>query len=306
MILIITHKLDYTVDFVVDILNSRKIPYKRLNCEDIIKSGLSISIKDTFDLRLLGEQVFSSIWFRRTMLPEIVMPLSEKIYLLKEFEYLLKNIFATIEGKWLSDPFLVYRAENKLLQLKYAKEIGFLIPETLVSANAHEIRRFADKQGSIIIKPIYSGRLESDAGPDFMFTNVVSERHLSDLENYDITPCIFQQEIKKKIELRVTVVGKEVFSAQVDSQRSKESKTDWRREKNKFEPFELPKNLAESCVTLVEKLGLRFGAIDLILTPEGKYVFLEINPNGQWVWIETETGLKISDALINELTAEIE
>jgi glutathione synthase/RimK-type ligase-like ATP-grasp enzyme len=306
MILIITHKLDYTVDFIVDILNTRKIPYKRLNCEDIMKSGLSISIGVDFDLHLLGEQVFSSIWFRRTMLPDVDMRLSEKIYLLKEFEYLLKNIFATIGGKWLSDPFLVYRAENKLLQLKYAKEIGFVIPETLVSAVATEIRDFANRQGSIIIKPIYSGRIESDTGPDFMFTNMVSEQHLADLEKYDITPCIFQQEIKKKIEIRVTVVGTEVFTAQVDSQKSTESKTDWRREKNKFEPFELPKNIAEMCVNLVEKLGLRFGAIDLILTPEGKYVFLEINPNGQWVWIETETGLKISDALINELTAEIE
>lgn len=306
MILIITHKLDYTVDFIVDILNTRKIAYKRLNCEDIMKSGLSISIGDEFDLRLLGEQVFSSIWFRRTMLPDVDMPLPEKIYLLKEFEYLLKNIFATIDGKWLSDPFLVYRAENKLLQLKYAKEIGFVIPDTLVSANASEIRHFAKREDSIIVKPIYSGRIESTAGPDFMFTNIVSEHHLADLEKYDITPCIFQQEIKKKIELRVTVVGTEVFTAQVDSQKSTESKTDWRREKNKFESFELPENVAEMCVYLVGKLGLRFGAIDLILTPEDKFVFLEINPNGQWVWIETETGLKISEALINELIAEIE
>jgi len=126
---------------------------------------------------------------------------------------------------------------------------------------------------------------------------------LADMEKYDVTPCIFQQEIKKKLELRVTVIGKEVFCAQVDSQKSMESRTDWRREKNKFESFNLPIDVAEMCVSLVEKLGLRFGAIDLILTPDDSFVFLEINPNGQWVWIETETGLKISEALINELTA---
>ena len=268
-----------------------------------MQSGFSISIGNEFKLGLLEENIFSSIWFRRTMLPDVNLPLSEKIYLLKEFEYLLKNIFATIEGNWLSDPFLVYRAENKLLQLKYAKELGFKVPETLVSATVPQIRLFADKQGAIIVKPIYSGRIESDAGPDFMFTNVVNEQHLADMEKYDVTPCIFQQEIKKKLELRVTVIGKEVFCAQVDSQKSMESRTDWRREKNKFESFNLPIDVAEMCVSLVEKLGLRFGAIDLILTPDDSFVFLEINPNGQWVWIETETGLKISEALINELTA---
>lgn len=302
MILIITHKLDFTADFIIEILNRRNIPYKRLNCEDVMSSKLSIKIGKDFILNLLGEEKFSAIWFRRTMLPDIDLPFSEKKYLLKEFEYLLKNIFATITGKWLSDPFFVYRAENKLLQLKYAKEIGFIIPETIVSTIPEEIKRFANNFKSIIIKPIYSGRIDSSKGPDFMFTNVLSQQHLNGLEKYDITPCIFQQEIKKKIELRVTVVGSQVFTAQIDSQKSSESKTDWRREKSQFEPYELPKEISDKCVSIVEMLGLRFGAIDLILTPEGEYVFLEINPNGQWVWIETETDLRISEAILSELT----
>jgi len=54
-------------------------------------------------------------------------------------------------------------------------------------------------------------------------------------------------------------------------------------------------------VELVARLGLRFGAIDIIVTPDDRYVFLEINPNGQWLWIEEETGLPIRDAICTEL-----
>jgi glutathione synthase/RimK-type ligase-like ATP-grasp enzyme len=115
---------------------------------------------------------------------------------------------------------------------------------------------------------------------------------------------IFQQYVPKRVELRVTVVGRRVFAAEIDSQASRSTRHDWRHYDDpnvQYRIHTLPPEMARACVRLVEALGLSFGAIDLIQTPEGKYVFLEINPNGQWGWIEDLTGLPISDAIADWL-----
>jgi glutathione synthase/RimK-type ligase-like ATP-grasp enzyme len=85
------------------------------------------------------------------------------------------------------------------------------------------------------------------------------------------------------------VIGKRVFAVAIDSQSQKEARHDWRRSEVQqlpHSPFTLPVDIESKCVDLVEALGLAFGAIDLVLTPEGEFVFLEINPNGQWAWIQ--------------------
>lgn len=116
-----------------------------------------------------------------------------------------------------------------------------------------------------------------------------------------MTPCIYQQYIKKKHELRITVVGEEVFAAAVNSQDFEETKIDWRRENLEFYKTSIPKHIEVKCIEIVKKLGLHFGAIDLILDKDDNYVFLEVNPNGQWAWIESQTELPISEAIIKFL-----
>ena len=96
-------------------------------------------------------------------------------------------------------------------------------------------------------------------------------------------------------------MGDNAFSASVDSQSDETTELDWRRKRLQFKTAGLPTQIQNLCLKLVKCLGLHFGAIDLIKTPDGKYVFLEINPNGQWVWIENQTGLKISDSVIEFL-----
>ncbi|MNE53265.1 Ribosomal protein S6--L-glutamate ligase [compost metagenome] len=116
-----------------------------------------------------------------------------------------------------------------------------------------------------------------------------------------MTPCIYQELIEKEFEVRVTVVGEKVFSASIDSQSDNDTKIDWRKKKLVFTKVELPFEIEYLCIEIVKKLNLLFGAIDLIKDKNGNYIFLEINPNGQWAWIETQTGIEISDAIINEL-----
>lgn len=303
MILIISHKDDYTTDYLVNILNKRKISYHRLNTEDIgAKHEVTVLYEPKLVTQIDHQNFFQSVWFRRTKLPEnrISSPVEQKFYD-RDFRLFLNSFWTTIRtDKWLSYPDFVYRAENKLLQLSIAHELGLKTPETIISTDRIKIKEFHKKHnGNIILKPLFEGRFIEGGEQKLIFTNKVKEVHLKQ-EDYLLFPIIFQEEISKDYELRVTVVDDKVFSAKVNSQSKESTKVDWRRDRLKFELYSLPKEIELKCIKLVKKLGLAFGAIDLIRSND-QYIFLEINPNGQWVWIESDTGLKISEAIINYL-----
>jgi len=302
MVLIISHKEDYTVDFVIDKLNRKDISYFRLNTEDILGTDLDVQISNLVFNSSLDK--FKSIWFRRIKLPILneVENLFEKDYVLNEIDHFFTNLWAISDAKWLSEPRFIYRAENKLLQLKIAKNIGFNIPNTLVTNNPVRIHEFYIKENeNIIIKPIYNNSYFDGEKDWSIYTNIVDEERINRLDKFHHFPCIYQQYIDKKFELRITVVGNEVFAAKVNSQSNPKTKIDWRKEKLKFEKYELPNEIKELCVKFIHRLNLSFGALDIIVTKEEKYVFLENNPNGQWAWIEFDTGLEISEAIINFL-----
>ncbi|WP_026990729.1 hypothetical protein [Flavobacterium subsaxonicum] len=306
MILIITHKEDYTADYLVNILNERKIPYKRFNCEDILKTPFSVDFQSDYLLDILGENTYYSVWFRRVKLPDFPgIKTHEHFYLQRESEAFLKSLFSVIEAKWLSNPFSVYQAEHKLLQIKIAKKLGLKTPKTLVTNSKLKLQEFFKAcDGDIIVKPIGQTRISSTYGTEFIYTSIVTKEFITNIDDYDLTPCIFQEHIIKASEIRVTVVGDKVFAAEVDSQIDPATRIDWRRKNIKFSTCELPDEINNLCVKLVKELSLNFGAIDLIKTPEEDYIFLEINPNGQWAWIELETGLPISNAIITFLSDE--
>jgi glutathione synthase/RimK-type ligase-like ATP-grasp enzyme len=106
--------------------------------------------------------------------------------------------------------------------------------------------------------------------------------------------------------VRVTVVGASVFTAAIHSQHDEATRDDCRRKGLLNLPHrvhQLPDEEALRCCELVRRLGLQFGAIDLVYTPESRYVFLEINPNGQYGWVEERTGLSINRAIADALCA---
>lgn len=306
MILIITHKFDFTADFVIQKLNEQNISFVRLNCEDIpVGVSLNITSENKFLFEVFGISNFKSIWFRRTKLATIDnFDVSVRGYFFSELDHFQKNLWQLISGKWLSHPDFIYRAENKLLQLRTALSLGFSIPKTLASSDCVAIRAFHSNQPmGIIIKPIFNNRYISSDGGQLIYTSIVKESDLDLLDESLALPSIYQEYISKEEEVRVTVVDNEVFSAGVYSQNDDETKIDWRKKKLPFHVHTLPAEIQEKCLKLVNKLGLSFGAIDLIRTLGGEYVFLEINPNGQWAWVEIDTGLPISNAIIKFLNS---
>lgn len=307
MILIVTYKNDYTADYLINKLNNLNVEYFRLNCDDILNQRISISNITSVTASINGISKFDSVWFRRVTLPDLNISCTnaEYLYYCAELESFLSNLWLSIKAdRWISLPNNIYQAENKLFQLDIASLIGFTIPKTLVSYDYDEIKSFyLSCHEEIIIKPLHSGRIEeSQDRCGQIFTSQVQKEDLDVLKDSPPLPNIYQENIPKDIEIRVTVVGNKIFAASVDSKVNQNTQTDWRKEKLMFASFELPEDITEKCISLVKKLNLNFGAIDLIRKPNGEFVFLEINPNGQWVWIEVDTGLKISDAIIHFLT----
>jgi hypothetical protein len=307
MILIVTHKGDFTADFVIEKLNNKKIKYFRLNCEEINLTNYEFELFTEPKLSIEATEKYKSVWYRRTMLPNFTesLPQAEKNFIIQSYRSLLENFFSLINAKWLSPPECIDKAENKLSQLQIAKRLGFEVPLTLVTNKKESLTSFFYYcKSNIIIKPIYTGRIESENEMKLLFANKLKKEHLENISQFDLTPCIFQEFIEKEIDIRVTVVGNKIFSAYVDSQSETETSVDWRRKKRKFEKYNLPVQIEDKCLALTRELGLSFGAIDIVKSKQGAYFFLEINPNGQWAWIEIDTGLPISEEIINFLDNE--
>ena len=199
--------------------------------------------------------------------------------------------------------------ELKPYQLQTAVEVGFSVPRTLITNDPTEVLDFFDRcSGQMIYKPFGEylslaevKRFPSGSTRETIFTNVViREDLLRQLDQIKGAPCIFQEYVPKKFELRITIVGSRIFPAQIDSQASERSKHDWRRydfEKTPYSEFQIPAVLEDKLRMLMQRLGLVFGCVDLIMRPDGEFVFLEINPGGQWLWIEELTGMPIRDSL---------
>jgi glutathione synthase/RimK-type ligase-like ATP-grasp enzyme len=303
VILIITHKEDYTADFIISILNDRKINYFRFNCEDYLSYDIRTTYGENVEISINGLSKFSAIWYRRTKLPDIVADNeSERIYLLGEIDTFMNNLFSVMDSKWLSHPFFVNVAENKLLQLIIAKRVGMNIPETITTTNIGALRQFCKRYNNTVIKPLGSGRVQyQDNSSKLIFTNQLTSTFVDNADKYVLTPAIYQEMIHKDYELRVTIVGEEVFAARIDSQSDESTKLDWRRSPKKFSPYLLSNDLKTKCIKVLKELNISFGAFDFIRGDDGEYYFLEVNPNGQWVWIEKDTGLLISEAIIRFL-----
>jgi hypothetical protein len=299
MLLIISHTEDYTVDYVANILNKSSLPFFRLNTDLLHEYDYVVEVNSRIHFELSRHREFQSIWFRRVKLPQLRDLTDVQNYIGLDYQSLLFGYICSLQvERIISDPYSIYRAENKIFQLKTALNVGFKVPKTVLTNSKEVLRKFIDHQPSII-KPIRSGKFTHGNDSFLIYTNRIEANHL--LEDDLLTPAIYQQEIIKEYEIRVTVVGEKVFASKVNSQSDEETVLDWRRKHLKFEAYTLPFNITDLCIKLIKELQLSFGAIDLIYSTTGEYYFLEINPNGQWVWIELDTGQKISQALINYL-----
>jgi hypothetical protein len=254
----------------------------------------------------------TAVWYRR---PQPPVPHAEIIdervrtCVADECQWVLNDLWHTLDCRWVpARPSVIRRAEHKLAQLTLAGALGFELPPTLLTNSPAAFLEFHRQQNADVVSKVAGRPFTLGFTEQFVrYTEGVTRQDVGYADSIRYAPVIFQSYVPKQVELRVTVVGQKVFAAEIHSQASHHTRHDWRRydwSKTLYLPHTLPPDVERRCLQLLERLGLCFGAIDMILTPDRRYVFLEINPNGQYLWIEEETGLAISDALCDLLISE--
>jgi glutathione synthase/RimK-type ligase-like ATP-grasp enzyme len=201
--------------------------------------------------------------------------------------------------KWLSAPSAIRRAEDKALQLAEAQKVGLRVPATLITNSLSEARSFVAARRVAVSKSVTAAFWEHGENASFVYAQRVVAAELPDAqEAFGTAPIVLQELIEPKRDVRVTVVGERVLAAILEPT----SVVDWRLEPERvWRPYELPDRLERKCVALVRRLGLRFSGIDLLRDDQERLWFLEANPNGEWGWLERRAGLRIAEAIVEEL-----
>jgi glutathione synthase/RimK-type ligase-like ATP-grasp enzyme len=206
---------------------------------------------------------------------------------------------------WINDYRAALRADDKFHQLQIAKELGFIIPDTVFTNDPGAFRAFLGTHRDIIAKSASgSAGLREDKR---ILTQRLRPRDARDAASVRWAPVLFQEYVPKASELRVTVVGNEVFPVRIHSQTSRRTRVDWRRyaPTMTYEVARLPRRVKDGCIAIARSLGLAYGGIDLVETPDGEHVFLEINSLPAWLWLEDATKLAITKAVADELERHI-
>lgn len=253
--------------------------------------------------QMLDLDTVQAAWYRRPgdfQLDPALAP-EEATWLREQWRDLVQGIWAGTDAFWVSEPHRIRHANLKLRQLRLAHQLGFRTPDYTVTNDPDRARSFvAAYPGGVVVKALANPTLFSPARAGMIYTHRLSPEDRDLLDAVTHEPAFFQSLVHKHMDVRVTVFGETVFAVGIDSMSTPIAVVDFRRADIMdlpHHPLTLPPTLQAACVSLVRTLGLQYGAIDLVLTPDEEYVFLEINPNGQWYWIEMVTGLPMTQAL---------
>lgn len=264
--------------------------------------------ENNFNFSLLYKDEFvnlenvTGVWLRRLCFPNVPTELSNDE--MRKFSYMQSKeaiygwlfCFDNIINSLHSE----FNASNKIYQLKIAQSVGLKIPRTIISNNEKSVLNFfSELNCDIIYKPLHS--------PHFAMapTQALQKKDLTFLKNLIYGPSIFQEEIKASKHLRITIVENEIFVAEIKPIHEMII-PDWRVSSDyDVIPATIPDSEKNKLLLLHNKLGLRYGAADIILDVNGNYVFLETNPGGQYLFCEIHAGLAISDAIVTALLKKV-
>lgn len=247
----------------------------------------------------------TAVWRSRPSGPdadERVGDPSHRAHARLQSEVMLDGVWSLLDARWLPGKRAdELRAHNKIFHLARAIDLGFSVPDTTYTNDPGRlVPAYESAGGRLVAKQIAAERFQVDGAPHRTYTTVVERRHLTSRHRIRHEPVILQPYVDKAVELRVIVVGEQVLAAEIDVSGSTAARDDWRHYDNdrvRYGPHELPADVARRCARLVADVGLTYAALDLIVTPGGEYVFLELNSNGAWGFVELWAGLPVSDAI---------
>jgi len=311
VILILTNEGDSLQEPALSALASKGARVARFNtCDFPQRVGITLSYRDretdSAAIHLPDGRVdvrdITTVWNRRPLppIPDPRLKPVDQEFVVKESQHVLDSLWHCLRDRFWVNPFDSSRAAgHKPYQLQVARSVGLEIPRTLLTNETQEVEDFFERcGGQMIYKSLRPFAHREDGTPRGVFTTRVEREHLAArLEQITLAPCLFQEYIPKKSELRVTIIGHRTFTSEIDSQQAEHTKVDWRRGVLRGplpqRPFVLPEHVELRARELMRRLGLVFGCLDFIRTPDDRFVFLEVNPNGQWYWVERDTGMPL-------------
>jgi len=249
----------------------------------------------------LDFETIRSVWWRRPhppVVPRLFSGADHGQFMQTECEHFLQGLLWSQRCLWVNDPMNNLRASRKIVQLSKAVEHGLAVPATLVTNDAPEALAFIRSlPGRAIFK-----RTGSGPGPASK-TSFVTEDIQERLDSITDCPTTFQEYIEGRCDVRVVWIGGELWPISIDSQAGT-SPEDCRFDNSvAFQSCTLPASVRDGLARLMTDLGLVFGAIDLRLGVNGEYYFLEVNPAGQFAYLELKTGIPLISALAALLAA---
>ena len=315
-ILIVTGEHDSTADLMVLCLKERGVPFERFHPQDLPRDakvtlrfgpdhdpiGRASSFDESFDWSEIG-----AVWYRRPEPYSLSTALSseEREFAYHECTAVMQGTWRSVDAFWVNHPDRIRIAESKPLQLTLARRLGFVLPRTVFTNDPDEVRALWEAcAGAIVYKSMTQGVLGQSLQKS-VYTNRVTAEHLARTDLLRNAPGLFQEEVPKAADLRITVIGGRLFPVEIRSQSDPDATVDWRRgEVPRMEHVAavVPKSVETACLALNRALGLHYSAIDMVLTPDGEHVFLEVNPSGQFGWIQSVTGLPLIETLADLLT----
>lgn len=320
MILILSHAEDPTAKAVASRLQARGVRYLRFDPADYpARAHISFARRDrgwtatltTADGTCRLEEVRAG-WLRRPGQPAAAAHVTDadaRSYIAYEAKDFLDGLWDTMSHiAWCPlAPGGIGPAQLKLKQLHLATALGFSVPDTLMTNVPGDFVAFAERlRYACVTKLTSPTAFQKVYGTTHTrYTEPLSPHDGVHTQNVALAPITLQAYVKKRVELRVIVVGDELFTAAIDSQSTQRTRHDWRRydhRNTRYTNHELPDDVAARCLAFVRAYGLSYAALDLIVTPDNEYVFLECNPGGEYLWLEERLGFPISDSVATLLT----
>jgi hypothetical protein len=315
-ILVLTQTIDPHVDPVAQEIKRRGMHLLRFDFADFPKEvQLAATLGPTGwegHLWYAGEAYaldsIQSIWWRRPHAPQAEARYEAPVRAFLNLEN-LRGFLGVLQEKehalfWVSRRDRIAAAEFKPAQLSKAQALGLLTPRSLLTTDPEAARRFYHAcAGRVILKAVAKGFLDpknkQECGEErYMYTSPLLPEDLDFLSEVRVCAHLFQERLDKLMDLRVVVIGRRVFAIGIHSPH-----LDWRVDYSalSYTREQLPHEVEQKVLSLVHAFGLQFASMDFILTKEGNYVFIEGNPNGQFLWLAPPTGLPMAEAMADLL-----
>jgi glutathione synthase/RimK-type ligase-like ATP-grasp enzyme len=319
--LILSNSTDATADYLCERLARAEVAYCRFDTDTALAT-IRLTLTDgSLQLSWNGHTIHPSdigtVVYRRPkpFMPPVGGDTAQQNHASDEWAEALEGFLAHVAPeKWINYPPRNFMASHKVQQLTRASECGLMVPKWIVTSDPEDAKRFLNTHGpELIAKPLASGYIEREASVDdtLIYTQSINECHANLFSRLSVCPVLFQARVNKATDVRMIVVDDHITAVSLTASDADGSqRLDIRRYNMRdvrYAPMSVPSHVAHGIRQLMRGYGLRFAAIDFAVDSGGRWTFFEVNPNGQWAWLDlagaSDVGASFVDALRNPMEA---